>query len=585
MFCSQDNASKMKLGCTVSPDYNSASNLEVIFRLNASVWKRVLPWCITNTLIAAAIQYNEFHFGNLFSTTDKGHAFMSLSVSYLLVTRVNQTLNRYMTQRTQMGTTMRCAKEIVVHAATYSRSRQEECDKRWRKSIAKRTISLMKCIVAVMRYPTSKQHIWELDDLEEEEQLAMNLVCGESDERSPLVLVLFLRTIILSHIHKLSKPLEVQHELQLMQYTTDLMAGYSQVMKFMTTPYPFPLVQMTRTILFFYIFTLPCALNTDIKEAIPYLLTVFMITYGFIGSELICIELEDPFGNDPNDFDVKAMASMLYKDIALFIKDSDGEEAEKEIVVFTTTKLDKVIKSTVKNHGKQFSRVPEWIVSQSSSSFGDSMRDSVIVMNGASPSKFPIDDTVRSLRNLNEEVDNTSDLSDYDDDGAKITSSGRSRPPRPPPMHQRSITLDEKESTILKTVRNRNRQDDSEYSGNSNNVNQVLSNLTEESEVIEEWHPGRETPPPPPPQSEEVLDHDLSVTSSPGGDKKDDLLSIGSDEAHDLGPSLLGEDILDNIPEVSSLAVSEGEKKRRLFGKFKNIKRMISPRSRDRKSM
>ena len=39
---------------------------------------------------------------------------------------------------------------------------------------------------------------------------------------------------------------------------------------------------------------------------------------------------------------------MLYKDIALFIKDSDGEEAEKDIIVFINTKLDKVIKSTVK---------------------------------------------------------------------------------------------------------------------------------------------------------------------------------------------------------------------------------------------
>ncbi len=59
------------------------------------------------------------------------------------------------------------------------------------------------------------------------------------------------------------------------------------------TPYPFPLVQMTRTFLFLYVFSLPFVLADDILEIVPYLAVVFFMTYGFIGLELISIEVSE----------------------------------------------------------------------------------------------------------------------------------------------------------------------------------------------------------------------------------------------------------------------------------------------------
>jgi len=185
-----------------------------------------------------------------------------------------------------------------------------EDDKLWRRSVSKRTISVLKTIVAVMRYPSSRRHVWEADDIEEEDKLASRIGAGDSDERSPLVLALFLRSVIFSHIHKLSTPLDLGQELQLLQYTNDIMTAYSGIMQYATTPYPFPLVQMTRTIVFFYIYSLPFVLANDIQKFVPFLFTIFIITYGFIGLELITIEIDDPFGQDPNDFDVGGMAQV-----------------------------------------------------------------------------------------------------------------------------------------------------------------------------------------------------------------------------------------------------------------------------------
>jgi len=273
-----------------------------------------------------------------------------------------------MAQRSGLNDVVRSCKELVGHAVTFTRMKHKtEDDRRWRRSVAKRTISLLKTIVAVMKYPSSKQHVWEMEDIEEEDKLAAQIAVGKSNERSPLVLVLFIRSVICSHIHKLSSPLEVVQELQLMQNTTDIISAYTDIMIFLTTPYPFPLVQMTRTILFFYIFTLPFALASDIQEIIPFLFTIFFITYGFIGLELIAIEIDDPFGTDPNDFDVGSIAKTAYDDIILLIRDVDGVEAENEIKKTVKSKVEEVIERAVKNHG-QFSRVKAWHEMRGSSS-------------------------------------------------------------------------------------------------------------------------------------------------------------------------------------------------------------------------
>lgn len=67
-------------------------------------------------------------------------------------------------------------------------------------------------------------------------------------------------------------------------------------LKLVTTNFPFPLVQMARTFLLFYIFTLPFALLSDISSPYVHLVVIFFLTYGFVGLEIVAVELDDPFG-------------------------------------------------------------------------------------------------------------------------------------------------------------------------------------------------------------------------------------------------------------------------------------------------
>ena len=94
----------------------------------------------------------------------------------------------------------------------------------------------------------------------------------------------------------------------------------------MTTPFPFPLVQMSRTFLFFYLFTVPFALLDDVSKPVAHIVVVFFLTYGFIGVETVSIELDNLFGYDSNDFNNLRMAQVSFEDAYMTILDMDGEE-------------------------------------------------------------------------------------------------------------------------------------------------------------------------------------------------------------------------------------------------------------------
>jgi uncharacterized RDD family membrane protein YckC len=53
----------------------------------------------------------------------------------------------------------------------------------------------------------------------------------------------------------------------------------------LTTLVPFPLVQMCRTIVYLYVFTIPFVLESDQAMSIlPHCITVFLLTYGYVAA-------------------------------------------------------------------------------------------------------------------------------------------------------------------------------------------------------------------------------------------------------------------------------------------------------------
>lgn len=321
--------SKRKIMAT---KYVSENHFKVLTQMVGSVWPDVLPYCIANTLLTFLIYYLKTYQGIDLTFSDKGHSFMSMLVSFLIVTRSNIAYNRLMESNTHLINCMRCCRELVQHTVAFTRHEANEAKaKEWRSQVARRTIVLLRTTVSVLEYQSKGIDAWKTLELSREEKQALLASVGKSNERSPIVLALFLRSTIAAHTEALIKDIHVNKELYLLKFVSDFSTSYHGLMQLITTPFPFPLVQMARTFLFFWIFSLPFTLVAQYKN-IPALLVInFVLTYGFMGLEYVSIEMDDPFGDDPCDFDVAGLARVVTEDIYIAIYDIDGKEAANEL--------------------------------------------------------------------------------------------------------------------------------------------------------------------------------------------------------------------------------------------------------------
>jgi predicted membrane chloride channel (bestrophin family) len=91
----------------------------ILFQINGSIWLSVLPYCILNCCLAYAVYLLKTNDIKL-TFSASGHALMSLLVSYLVVSKVYLSLDRYMQARTFAGQTLMTLRELHQLVLTFS---------------------------------------------------------------------------------------------------------------------------------------------------------------------------------------------------------------------------------------------------------------------------------------------------------------------------------------------------------------------------------------------------------------------------------------------------------------------------------
>jgi len=258
--------------------------------------------------------------------TPQAHQFLALVVSFLLVSRVNIALGRYNAARDCLGTMFRESRDLVQNGCVFSAAdRNHEPAIQWRQELAYRTLILLRTAMAVVNFATTKVPAWEVPELNGEEyddikacmfslspaqectKFAFSHIRGtwQDTMRVPIRAAYLLRKTIHSHNDKMSadNKFVFAQENRLLNSVDGFMNGYYGIRKSLTTPVPFPLIQMSRTFMFLFVFTVPFVMLNDKSNIIAHCFAVFLLTYGFVGLETVAIELDDPFGDDENDFD------------------------------------------------------------------------------------------------------------------------------------------------------------------------------------------------------------------------------------------------------------------------------------------
>jgi predicted membrane chloride channel (bestrophin family) len=339
---------------------------KILLQCYGSVWPKVLPYCIWNVLLTIGIRYMlEYDHINL-TVDSTGHKYMAALMSFLVVTRVKIIYDRYMTQSQKLSDCLRAIRELAQNVCILSARDTSTRAKQWRHDVLYHGIVLLRVTSAILQYRSnSENEPWDVPELSWDLQAQVkecmflqsekNTSSGgdDCDARSPKRLAhkgeaTWSRTALDESCRAV--PLlcfQVRQEImkqrdgtwlktgtwdhpcneetKLLDCIGDFHKAFSSLRVMLTTPMPFPLVQMTKTFLFVWVFRIPFALCHDQYHLISLCIIVFLITFGFFGLEYVAMELADVFGDDPSDMDDLGHAQLAFEDCYITIYKLDGE--------------------------------------------------------------------------------------------------------------------------------------------------------------------------------------------------------------------------------------------------------------------
>jgi predicted membrane chloride channel (bestrophin family) len=315
---------------TASGEYNNTEYDEyylknpfaIVFHFANTVWPLVLPVCLFNCLVLSLLDLAQRYLGISLSIMPQGHALMSILLVSLGVSKVNLAYARYANAQLLMGHALMTLRELHQLALTVTEVYVGAEADDWRLDTKSTIIQLIHELVATLR------------DGRHAAMLAMNvghvpphaiagdkgLLMSDGGLDDPMTLVVLLRNHLYNDSCNLSRPprahdgvtaVETIERCKMIDLLHEFTISYRNLLRLASAPMPFVLIQMVRTFTFVWILTIPFVLSGRNYFDIPSAFTfVILLTYGFLGLELVSRMLSNPFGDEiTNVLNIKGMGT------------------------------------------------------------------------------------------------------------------------------------------------------------------------------------------------------------------------------------------------------------------------------------
>jgi len=223
-----------------------------------------------------------------------GHTLIGVALGLLIVFRNNCSYDRYWEGRKLWGGIVNTSRNLLREAAVFVGDAQD-----LGKLVAAYALAL-------------KQHLRGNKDLSEIEKLIPKEVLDHAaSTTNPPSMIAYYITSWIHHQVKSGKidTLTAQSLESNVRVLLDNQGGCERILR---TPIPFAYAVHIKHLLSLYLLSLPFVLIGDMSwVAIP---TVAVIGFGLLGIEEAGVEIEDPFGDDPNDLPIEAICTTIGKD-------------------------------------------------------------------------------------------------------------------------------------------------------------------------------------------------------------------------------------------------------------------------------
>ncbi len=271
----------------------------MICRMRGSVIPARLPRIVICAAIGAVAAWLFVTYG--FKLPAIAHTLLGVALGLLLVFRTNASYDRYWEGRRLLGGFVNRSRDLARQASSYIEGGEEALAER--REIAR----LLSMFFALLR-----QYLRKERDLD---ALGMELSAEEKAALEPLMVRPALASVWITRLlAKSAREGRLSRErLHLMDTNVtqlvDIWGGAERIMK---TPIPFAYAQHIKSFLMLFCFTAPFAMVEQMRWYTP--IAAAVLAFGMFGIDEIGVEIEDPFGYDPNDLPLDVMNKRLTDD-------------------------------------------------------------------------------------------------------------------------------------------------------------------------------------------------------------------------------------------------------------------------------
>lgn len=289
-------------------EYTTQNWLSIVTSVRGTVLPRIavrMLLCVAIAAVGAILKQR----GVDVSFPPMVHTIVGVALGLLLVFRTNASYDRFWEGRKLVGGMVNRSRDMARQTAAFFEKEP---------AAARRAGRYLVALYATIRRYLRKEREWpELADVLDEAELAEL----RGRRAPPLVVARWLGS---SFCREAAVGRITQEQLQLLDSNLtammDLWGGAERIMK---TPVPFAYAHHIKVFLTLFCLTVPFALLSSMTWFA--MLGAAVVAFGLFGIDEIGVEIEDPFGYDPNDLPLDAIGETLGIDV------KETVEAELEI--------------------------------------------------------------------------------------------------------------------------------------------------------------------------------------------------------------------------------------------------------------
>lgn len=280
--------------------YNPKEWFAFIFQFHkADTFRKLLPLMLALGTYSGIIAYLEIEYWQItgkshISNLNIAHGLLGFVISLLLVFRTNTAYDRWWEGRKMWGALVNNSRNLAIKVASMIKSGDDKAELR----------SLIPAYAHVLSLHLKDEQI--IHWLFEEETLPEDVYNHKPNQ---------IAKTIMGKINELYEAGKITGDQLIVlnaeiQSFTDICGACERIKN---TPIPYSYSVFIKKFIFFYVMSLPFGYSFHLGY---YVVPVVMFVFYVLASlELIAEEIEDPFGNDPNDLPTAKMADNIRKNV------------------------------------------------------------------------------------------------------------------------------------------------------------------------------------------------------------------------------------------------------------------------------